>query len=77
VLLDAPADQVVRWLPATMGRVERVDEGSCRLVGSTGNPSGYAADLAHLPVAYRVIVGDEVRAATRALGERLLAAGAG
>jgi hypothetical protein len=59
-----------------MGRVEPVDEGSCRLVGSTGNPTGYAADLAHLPAAYRVVVGDEVRAATRSLGERLLAAAA-
>ncbi len=77
VHLAAPAEQVARWVPATMGRVEPVDEGSCRLVGSTGNPTGYAADLAHLPVAYRVVVGDEVRAATRVLGERLLAAGSG
>jgi hypothetical protein len=76
VLVDAPAEQVARWVPATMGRVEPVDEGSCRLVGSTGNPTGYAADLAHLPTAYHVVVGDEVRAATRALGERLLAAAA-
>jgi predicted DNA-binding transcriptional regulator YafY len=76
VLVDAPAEQVARWVPATMGRVEPVDEGSCRLVGSTGNPTGYAADLARLPTAYHVVVGDEVRAATGALGERLLAAAA-
>jgi hypothetical protein len=36
VLVDAPAEQVARWVPATMGRVDPVDEGSCRLVGSTG-----------------------------------------
>lgn len=75
VVVEAPADVVQRCIPRTMGRVEPVDERSCRLVGSTSNPSGYAADLAHLPAAFHVVVGDEVRAATRALGDRLVAAG--
>jgi predicted DNA-binding transcriptional regulator YafY len=71
VLVDGPVERVERWLPRTMGRVEPVDEDRCRVVGSTSNPSGYAADLAHLPVDYRVVRGDEVRTATRALARRL------
>ena len=59
-----------------MGRVEPLDDERCRLVGSTGNPGGYAADLAHLPVPYRVVRGEEVRSATAALAERLLRAAA-
>lgn len=76
VLVDAPAERAARWLPRTMGRVEPVDEQRCRLVGSTSNPGGYAADLAHLPVGYRVVRGEEVRSATAALAERLVQAAA-
>ena len=74
VVVQAPAELVARRVPRTMGVVEAVDEGSCRLVGSTSNPTGYAEDLARLPAAYRVVRGDEVRAATRALASRLSAA---
>lgn len=74
VAVDAPADLVERCIPTTMGRVEPVTETTCRLVGSTSNPTSYAADLAALPGAFRVEQGDEVRAAVRALGERMLAA---
>lgn len=75
VTVDAPASRVARCIPRTMGVVEPLDERTCRLVGSTGNPTGYAEDLARLPAAYRIVRGDEVRAATRALATRLLAAG--
>lgn len=74
VAVDAPADLVVQCIPRTMGVVEPVDEGTCRLVGSTSNPTSYAADLATLPGAFRVEKGDEVRMALQALGERLVAA---
>ncbi|WP_404386591.1 WYL domain-containing protein [Knoellia locipacati] len=74
VVVDAPADQVVQCIPTTMGRVEPLTPTTCRLVGSTSNPRGYAADLATLPGAFRVEQGDEVRAAVRALGERLVRA---
>lgn len=74
VAVDAPADLVVRCIPRTMGAVEPVDERTCRLVGSTSNPSAYAADLATLPGAFRVEKGDEVRMALQALGKRLVAA---
>jgi predicted DNA-binding transcriptional regulator YafY len=74
VLVEAPADLVARCIPTTMGRVEPVTDDTCRLVGSTSNPRGYAADLATLPGPFRIEQGDEVRMAVRALGERLLAA---
>jgi predicted DNA-binding transcriptional regulator YafY len=74
VVVEAPAELVARRVPRTMGVVEAVDEGSCRLVGSTSNPRGYAEDLVRLPAAYQVVRGDEVRAATRALAARLAAA---
>lgn len=76
VEVAAPAERVARWLPRTMGRVEPLDEGRCRLVGSTGNPGAYAADLAHLPVPYRVVRGEGVRSATAALADRLRQAAA-
>ena len=60
--------------PAHHGRRRAVDDDTCRLVGSTSNPRGYAEDLARLPAAYRIVRGDEVRAATRALASRLMAA---
>ena len=74
VLVDAPSDRVMQCIPTTMGRVEPVTDQTCRLVGSTSNPQSYAADLATLPGPFRVEQGDKVRAAVRALGERLLAA---
>lgn len=74
VVVDAPLALVQQRIPRTMGRLEPVDETTTRLVGSTSNPRSYAEDLARLPAAYRIVVGEEVRAATRALGDRLLAA---
>ena len=74
VLVDAPAEVVARRLPRTAGRVEPVDAGTCRLVGSTSNPVWYAEQLAVVPAPYRVVRSPEIRAAVRALGLRLLAA---
>ena len=76
VLVEAPADDVRPRLPRTLGRVEPVDERSCRIVGSTSNPAWYAERLATLPVPFRVAGGPEVRRAVRALGLRLVAAAA-
>lgn len=76
VLVEAAADDVRRRLPRTLGRVEPVDDRTCRIVGSTSNPVWYAEQLAVLPVPFRVIGGPEVRRAVRALGLRLLAAAA-
>ncbi len=77
VVLEAPADEVRLWLPRSLGRLEPVDAQSCRLVASTSNPRWYAAQLAELPAPYRIMAGPELRAAARAVGRRLLAAGAG
>ncbi|GAB3597477.1 WYL domain-containing protein [Angustibacter peucedani] len=75
VLVEAPVEQAVRWLPRTLGRLTAVDDGTSRLVGSTGNPYWYAELLVKVPVPYRVVGGPELRHAARALGRRLLAAG--
>lgn len=76
VLVEAPADEVRHRLPRTLGRVEQVDAGTCRIVGSTSNPAWYAEQLTALPVAFRVTGGPQVRRAVRSLGLRLLAAAA-
>ena len=38
VVIDAPFDTVARCVPRALGRLEAVDDGTTRLVGSTGNP---------------------------------------
>ncbi|BCB78444.1 WYL domain-containing protein [Phytohabitans flavus] len=74
VLVEAPADELSRWLPRALGRVEPVDSGTCRLVGTTSSPIWYAEQLAAVPRISRVVGGPELRRAVRALGERLVAA---
>jgi predicted DNA-binding transcriptional regulator YafY len=77
VLIDAPLDTVGRCLPRAAGRLEPIDGGGCRLVGSTSNPWWYAEQLAAIPASYRIVRGPEVQAAARAVGQRLLAAAGG
>lgn len=78
VLVHAPLATVGSWLPRSLGRLEPVDTSSTRLVGSTSNPWWYAgqlaAGLAELDVGYEVVGGPELRATTRAVGHRLVAA---
>jgi predicted DNA-binding transcriptional regulator YafY len=74
VLVDSPADRLSSWLPRALGRVEPVDEVTCRLVGTTSNPIWYAEQLAAIPRIHRVVGGPELRSAVRTLGERLVAA---
>ncbi|MEN0070827.1 MAG: WYL domain-containing protein, partial [Propionicimonas sp.] len=76
VVIDAPLERVADWVPRSIGRLEPIDEGSCRLVGTTSTPDWYAEMLAALPVGFRIVGGDELRAAARTLGERMLAAAA-
>jgi predicted DNA-binding transcriptional regulator YafY len=77
VVIDAPADAVAQRLPRGLGRVEPVDSGTARLVGSTSNPEWYAQQLAPIPVPYRILGSPELRAAAQTLGERLLGASRG
>ncbi|MEV7225880.1 WYL domain-containing protein [Polymorphospora sp. NPDC051019] len=74
VVVDAPVDDVARWLPRSIGLLEPVDVGTTRLVASTSNPTWYAGQLASIPVPYRILNGPELRQASRTLGQRLLAA---
>lgn len=75
VVIDAPADRLRDWLPRVLGRLEAVDDSTCRLVGSTSNPTWYAEQLAVIPARFRVLRGTEVQEAVRVLGQRLTAAG--
>ena len=74
VVIDAALDTVAPRLPRTLGRLEAVDAGTTRLVGTTSNPGWYAEQLAGIPVSYRIEGDDVIRAAVRALGQRMLAA---
>jgi len=72
VVIEAPLAKV--RLSRALGRLEAVDAGTTRLVGSTSNPVWYAEMLATLPAPYRIVRCAELRAAARALGQRALAA---
>ncbi|WP_372671720.1 helix-turn-helix transcriptional regulator [Amycolatopsis kentuckyensis] len=74
VVIDAPLDRVGRCLPRAVGKLERVDDETTRLTGSTSNPAWYAEQLARLPAPFRVVRCPELRDAVRVLGQRLLAA---
>jgi predicted DNA-binding transcriptional regulator YafY len=76
VVIDASFDTVARCLPRAVGRLEPLDAGTSRLVGSTSNPVWYAEQLAAIPASYRIVGCPELQQAARVLGERLLAAGA-
>jgi predicted DNA-binding transcriptional regulator YafY len=77
VIIDAPFETVARCLPRTLGRLEPLDAGTTRLVGSTSNPVWYAEQLAVIPGSYRIMRCPELRHTTRLLGQRLLAAAEG
>ena len=49
--------QVDRYLPRVLGRLEPIDDGHCRLVGSTNSPEWYAQELARRAVPFRVVEG--------------------
>lgn len=74
VVVDAPVEVVERCVPRTLGRLEPLDAGSSRLVGSTSNPWWYAEQLVAVPASYRIVGCPELREAARAIGRRLLAA---
>lgn len=74
VVIEAPLDRVRGHLPRALGRLSPVDDRTTLLTGSTSNPRWYAEQLAATPGAFRVVRGPEIRAAVRALAERLTAA---
>jgi predicted DNA-binding transcriptional regulator YafY len=77
VVIHAPVERAALCLPRTLGRLEPVDAGTCRLVGSTSNPEWYAEQLATLPAGYRIVRCPELQQSARRLGRRALAAADG
>ena len=77
VVIDAPVERVAPCVPRTLGRLEPVDAGTSRLVGSTSNPAWYAEQLATLPAAYRIVRCPQLRTSARELGRRAMAAAGG
>ena len=77
VLIDAPVEAVGRCVPRALGRLEVVDTGTSRLVGSTSNPVWYAEQLAGIPAPDRIVRCPELREAAREIGHRLLTAAEG
>lgn len=75
VLVDAGADEVARWVPRSLGRLEPLEPGRCRLVATTSDPSWYAAQLTALQAPYRILGSAELQQAARRIGRRLAQAG--
>lgn len=75
VLVDATVGETSRWLSRSLGRLEPDGAGRTRLRATTDDPDWYAGRLAVIPVPFRVLASPELRSATAALGQRLLAAG--
>ncbi|GAA4706819.1 helix-turn-helix transcriptional regulator [Nocardioides conyzicola] len=73
VVVEAPPEQVERWVPRSFARLEALPDGRTRMVATTDDPDWYARHLALIPVRFTV-VGDEVRAALAGLAQRLDAA---
>lgn len=71
VVVQAPLEAATRMLPRGLGRLEEGPEGTTRLVGSTSAPDWYAAQLAALPVPFRIVDGPELRAAVALIARRL------
>lgn len=74
LLIDAPPEQVERWVPRSLGRLDPVGTTQTRLVGSTDEPDWYAARLWTIQVPFHVVHPPELSTALRALAERLLRA---
>lgn len=72
VIIEGPLSTVAPCVPRTLGNLEPLDGGGCRLIGTTGNPWWYAEQLAALPVAFRIVGGPQLRHTARVVGQRLL-----
>lgn len=70
-IIDATPDDVERWLPRSLGRLEPAEEGRTRLRASTEDPDWYVRRLAVLPASFRLLGSDPVRYALAELSRRL------
>jgi predicted DNA-binding transcriptional regulator YafY len=71
VLIDAKPQDVERWLPRSLGRLEPAEEGRTRLRASTEDPDWYVRRLAVLPASFRILGSDPVKCAMAELSRRL------
>jgi predicted DNA-binding transcriptional regulator YafY len=74
VVIDASVEEVGRCISRALGQLETLDDGSTRLVGSTGNPWWYAEQLVRIPASYRIVGCLELQQTARVLGQRMLTA---
>ena len=74
VVIEADVETAGRFVPRALGRLEPLDDGTTRLLGSTGNPSWYAERLAAFPAPFRILQCPELREAVAVIGNRFLAA---
>jgi predicted DNA-binding transcriptional regulator YafY len=77
VVIEAPMETMMRCLPRTVGRLERLGAETTRLVGSTSNPVWYAEQLATIQAPYQIVKCAEIQEAARRIGERLRTAAGG
>jgi predicted DNA-binding transcriptional regulator YafY len=71
VIVDAKVEDVERWLPRSLGRLEPAEEGRTRLRASTEDPDWYVRRLAVLPASFRILGSDPVKGAMAELSRRL------
>lgn len=74
VVIEAPFERLVRFLPRVLGRLEALDSHNARLVGSTNNPVWYAEQLAVIPASYRIVQCQELQQAAQVIAQRMRAA---
>jgi predicted DNA-binding transcriptional regulator YafY len=74
VVIEAPVDEVARWLPRHLGRVEELDPGRTRLTGSTDDLEWYAGQLTAIRTRFRIVDPPELREAADRIGRNLRAA---
>lgn len=78
LVFDAPLSDVRPWIRPTLGDLRALPDGRCELVGSTSNAEAYAGEwLAHVPLPFTVVGGEELRSAVRTVAERLTRAVSG
>ena len=61
VEIDAPLEEVRRWLPRSLGRTEAIDDERTRLIGTTENLYWYATEIAEMQAPFNVVGGPEIR----------------
>jgi len=71
VEIEAPLDEVLRWVPRSLGRIEPIGDERTRLTGTTENLHWYATEIAEFRATFTVVGGPEIRDAVGRLAQRL------